>query len=61
MTNQTSIFGPARNAGWLAQFGDHPAAVGDQKLFAAADSADVLAEPVFQLTDTNRSHGGYNL
>ena len=61
MTNQTGVFHPARNAGRLAQFSDHPAAVGNQKLFAAPHSADVLAEPVFQFTDTNRSHGGYNL
>ena len=61
MTYQTGVFGPTRNAGRLAQFGDHPAAVRNQKLFAAPNAADVLAEPVFQLSDTNRSHGGYNL
>ena len=61
MTNQTGVLGATRNAGRLAQFGHHPAAVGNQKLFAAPDSADVLAEPVFQFTDTNRCHGGYNL
>ena len=61
MTNQAGVFGAARNAGRLAQLGDHPAAVGNQKLFAAADSADVLAETVFQFTDTNGSHGGHNL
>ena len=61
MTNQAGVFCPTRNAGRLAQFGNHAAAVGNQKLFAAPDAADVLAEPVFQLTDTNRSHGGYNL
>lgn len=61
MTNQTGVFGATRNAGRLAQFGDHPAAVSDQKFLPAADSADVLAEPIFQFTDTNRNHGGYNL
>ena len=61
VTNQPGVFGAARNTGRLAQLGDHPAAVGDQELFAAPDAAYILAEPVFQLADTNGSHGGYNV
>ena len=61
MTNQPGVLCAARNTGGLAQLGDYPAAVGDQEFFAAPDSAYVLAEAVFQLSDANGSHGGYNL